>query len=380
MNLALSTRCRFLRPSAAVAVALLVLGLLSAPADARTGSAGWVRPVGPPDGRADVVHEFDPPEQRWHSGHRGVDLAAAEGTEVRAAGSGTVSYAGLLAGLGVVVIQHGTLRTTYQPVTASVRVGAVVSSGDPIGTLSGVGSHCAPQACLHWGVVEGDQYVDPLSLITLARVRLLPLGDRSITGDPPPAAAGRIGWPVAAPFVTSPYGMRVHPVTGAYKLHDGTDFRAPCGAPVRASAAGRITHAGARGSYGSQVAIDHGVLGGLALRTSYSHLSSTAVTTGQFVTAGQLIGRSGTTGSSTGCHLHFMVYAAGAPADPMRWLPWPTLLGSSSRMGLLVRPAQPIHRHMRIDLGRRERSVAEQLLDTSQVGPALKQVGSGRMA
>jgi murein DD-endopeptidase MepM/ murein hydrolase activator NlpD len=380
MNLARSTRCRLLRPTAAIVVALIVLGLLSAPANASASSTGWVLPVGPSGGRADVVHEFDPPEQRWHSGHRGVDLAAAEGAEVRAAGSGTVSYAGLLAGLGVVVIQHGTLRTTYQPVTASVRVGAVVNSGDPIGTLSGVGSHCAPKACLHWGVVEGDRYVNPLSLITSTRVRLLPLGNRSITGDPPPASAGRIAWPVAAPFVTSPYGMRVHPVTGVYKLHDGTDFRAPCGTPVRASAAGRVTRAGAHGSYGNQVAIDHGVLGGLALRTSYGHLSSMAVSTGQFVAAGQLIGRSGTTGSSTGCHLHFMVDAAGAPADPMRWLPWSTLLGSSSRMGLLVRPAQPIHRHMRVDLGRRERGVAEQLLDTSQVGPALEQMGGGRVA
>lgn len=354
-----SAQHRLLRPAATVVAALSVLALFGTPADARPASPGWVLPVGPPGGQSEVVHGFDPPEQRWHSGHRGVDLAAAKGADVHAAGSGTVSYAGVLAGRGVVVVRHGALRTTYQPVTASVRVGAVVNSGDVIGTLSGVGSHCRPRSCLHWGAIVADQYIDPLSLITSTTVRLLPLGGRSLTGDPPPAGGTRIGWPVAAPFVTSPYGMRVHPVTGVHKLHDGTDFRAPCGTPVRASAAGRVTHAARRGGYGNQVRIDHGMLGGPALSTSYSHLSSMEVTPGQYVRAGQPVGRSGTTGSSTGCHLHFMVYSTGAPVDPMRWLPWSTLLGSSTRMGLLVRPAQPIHRHVRVDLRRRERGVTE---------------------
>lgn len=121
-----------------------------------------------------VVSGFDPPLSKYGSGHRGVDLAGAPGQQVRAAAAGRVTYAGSLAGRGVVVVSHGATRTTYQPVRATVEVGAQVRTGHPIGRLERTGSHCAPDACLHWGLIEGETYLDPLTLVGAGPVRLLP--------------------------------------------------------------------------------------------------------------------------------------------------------------------------------------------------------------
>jgi murein DD-endopeptidase MepM/ murein hydrolase activator NlpD len=114
--------------------------------------------------------------------------------------------------------------------------------------------------------------------------------------------------------------MRVHPVTGVYKLHDGTDFRAYCGTPIRAAASGRVIWARYRGGYGNQVALNHGVVGGDPLMTSYSHLSRYSIFDGERVSSGDIIGYSGSTGYSTACHLHFMVYDDGVRVNPMRYL------------------------------------------------------------
>jgi murein DD-endopeptidase MepM/ murein hydrolase activator NlpD len=280
------------------------------------------------------VREFDAPPSPWAAGHRGIDLAASAGTNVRAAATGEVTFAGSIAGRGVMVIQHGRLRSTYEPVDPIVPPGTRVRAGQPIATVAATGGHCAPAAvCLHWGVRDDDHYVDPLRLLSPrpsafdTNVVLLPIGKRALTGDPPSreraesrGSAASLVYPVGAPFITSPYGMRTHPVTGEHKLHDGTDFRAPCGSPIRAAADGMVTRAGPRGAYGLQVAIDHGSDGSVT-GTSYSHLSRLALTAGRSVRAGQVIGWSGTTGRSTGCHLHFMVYVGGAVTNPMRYLP-----------------------------------------------------------
>ncbi|WP_250027264.1 M23 family metallopeptidase [Paractinoplanes maris] len=133
-------------------------------------SFGW--PVAPPA----VVRPFDPPAQRWLPGHRGVDIAASPSAVIRSAGAGTVLFAGPVAGRGVVTVGHaGGLRTTYEPVTASVRVGAVVVRGDPLGRLEAGHVGCAQAACLHWGLRQGQLYFDPLLLLGLGRVRLLPV-------------------------------------------------------------------------------------------------------------------------------------------------------------------------------------------------------------
>lgn len=130
-----------------------------------------------------VVEGFRPPVTRYGAGHRGVDLAGRPRQVVRAAAGGRVTYAGSLAGRGVVVVSHGTSRTTYEPVRATVGVGTVVGAGDPLGRLEVWGSHCAPSACLHWGLLEGETYLDPLTLVGAGPVRLLPLDGLS-TGAP----------------------------------------------------------------------------------------------------------------------------------------------------------------------------------------------------
>jgi murein DD-endopeptidase MepM/ murein hydrolase activator NlpD len=127
-------------------------------------------------GRPVVTRRFDPPAQRWLPGHRGVDLAGSPGSVVYAAGAGTVAFAGTVAGHGVVSIDHPDgLRTTYQPVTASVAAGEPVAAGDPIGVLDPGHDGCPVAACLHWGLRRGESYLDPLGLLGLGRVRLLPL-------------------------------------------------------------------------------------------------------------------------------------------------------------------------------------------------------------
>jgi murein DD-endopeptidase MepM/ murein hydrolase activator NlpD len=149
--------------------ALLVL--LGGPA------AAYDEPVGvwPLDPRPEVVAGFDPPSDPWDSGHRGVDLAGRVGQPVRAALSGTVTWAGPIAGKGVVTVSHGATRTTYEPVAATVSVGDRVRAGGRIGVLVVPFSHCFPAACLHWGLLRGETYLDPLSLVGGGPVRLLPL-------------------------------------------------------------------------------------------------------------------------------------------------------------------------------------------------------------
>jgi murein DD-endopeptidase MepM/ murein hydrolase activator NlpD len=152
---------------AAALVILTVVSSASSPAAATSGGSSsprplWQSPVGPPD-RPSILRGFDPPAQRWLAGHRGVDLAATPGQLVRSAGPGEVTYASRIADRGVVVVSHGLLRTTYEPVDASVTVGSNVMGGDVLGTV-GPGGHCNAR-CLHWGLRRGEQYLDPLLLL-----------------------------------------------------------------------------------------------------------------------------------------------------------------------------------------------------------------------
>ncbi|RJS44928.1 murein hydrolase activator EnvC family protein [Nocardioides cavernaquae] len=154
------------------------------------GTGVW--PVGPP---VSVVHGFDPPESAFGAGHRGVDLAGAPGAVVRAALGGQVVFAGTLAGRGVITVRHGDTRTTYEPVTATARVGDVVRTGAPIGVMQSVPGHCAPASCLHWGWLRDRTYLDPLELIGARPVRLLPWEGLPVTpvhGAPGPGVASAV--------------------------------------------------------------------------------------------------------------------------------------------------------------------------------------------
>lgn len=133
----------------------------------------------------------------------------------------------------------------------------------------------------------------------------LPTGGRGILASPVPGAR-----------LTSHFGPRLHPVLGTARMHDGADFGAPSGTPIRAAAGGTVVFAGPRGGYGNTVIIDHGS----SLATLYAHQSALYVAEGTPVTAGQVIGAVGSTGMSTGPHLHFEARVAGAPVNPLLYL------------------------------------------------------------
>jgi murein DD-endopeptidase MepM/ murein hydrolase activator NlpD len=123
--------------------------------------------------------------------------------------------------------------------------------------------------------------------------------------------------PVAGPLqVTSPFGTRIDPFFGRLALHPGVDLRQAYGSAVYATAAGKVTIAAPSGGYGNLVEIDHGN----RLATRYGHLSTILVTEGETVEAGQEVGKIGSTGRSTGPHLHYEVRIDGEPVDPMRFL------------------------------------------------------------
>ncbi|GAA2036100.1 hypothetical protein GCM10009740_29030 [Terrabacter terrae] len=138
-----------------------------------TTSGRWVWPLDP---RPEVVRRFDRPDQPWLPGHRGVDLAASVGQPVLAPTEGQVTWSGVVAGRSVVVVSHeGGLRSTFEPVAAAVSLGTPVRRGEGVGVVTATPGHCAPRTCLHWGVVRGESYLDPLSLVGRARVVLLPV-------------------------------------------------------------------------------------------------------------------------------------------------------------------------------------------------------------
>lgn len=113
-----------------------------------------------------VRARFRAPEHPWSSGHRGIDLLASQGTAVRAPAAGTVTFADVVVDRSVMTITHPDgLRSSLEPVTASVDVGTRVLPGQVVGVLDGGPWHCAPDSCLHWGVRDGEVYLDPLELL-----------------------------------------------------------------------------------------------------------------------------------------------------------------------------------------------------------------------
>ncbi len=118
--------------------------------------------------------------------------------------------------------------------------------------------------------------------------------------------------------LTSPYGMRVHPITGVLKMHTGQDIGAACYAPIWAANQGMVTFSGPSSGYGYRIDVDHG--GGVTTRYAHMYADGLLVEVGDRVTGGQHIARVGNTGNSTGCHLHFEVLVNGEFVDPKAYL------------------------------------------------------------
>jgi murein DD-endopeptidase MepM/ murein hydrolase activator NlpD len=325
---------RHVRLALFVLICICVLALPT-PADAASQlptPAGW-----PLNGTPVVRRGFDPPTVVWGSGHRGVDLVAQPGQAILAAAGGGVAFVGSIAGKPVISIDHGGIRTTYEPVISTLHVGERVAFGQVIGVL-GTGGHC--QGCLHWGLREGKNYLDPLLLVggPGGRLRLVAEAQREIVKREAAARAaavsasrpaimnsgGRPGshgfiYPVTGP-VTSAFGMRMHPLLKVWKLHDGTDFGAACCTAIHAPYAGVVTRASFSPAYGNRLFLSHGSVDGVRVQTAFNHASRYLVRPGQRVRRGQVIGEVGRTGFSTGCHLHLMVWLSGRLSNPMSWL------------------------------------------------------------
>jgi murein DD-endopeptidase MepM/ murein hydrolase activator NlpD len=303
-----------------IVAVLLAVSLLVAPSATRAATTaaptsfqhGYaIAPV--PGG---VQREFDPPPTPYAAGHRGVDLAAIEGEPVVAALGGVVTFAGEVAGVGWVTVDHGGgLDTTYGPIAPRLVVaGDQLAPGSLLGFLARGADH------LDWGARLDDVYLDPLALLRRWETYLTHEDDRedaallvAARGVAGPAISGRglFNSPAAGP-ITSGFGSRRHPVTGEVRPHAGVDIGAPHGAAVRAAGAGTVSFAGTASGYGLTVIIDHGD----GRTTLYAHLSRLDVQAGTEVSEGAVVGAVGATGLVTGPHLHFEVRVDGVPQDP----------------------------------------------------------------
>jgi hypothetical protein len=202
-----------------VAYAAALLAAVSvSPSGARqpSPSATWVWPLSPPV----IARRFEPPPTPYAAGHRGVDIGGSAGQTVVAAGAGVVSFSGRVAGVGVVVIRHGTLRTTYEPVVPTVAAGARVTAGQAIGRLTA--GHHGCDVCLHFGLRAGADYLDPVSLFARGPIRLLPV----------PADALAVVDAAAAGTLTSPplREETVHPLVAAPAARRGGQAAVAAGA------------------------------------------------------------------------------------------------------------------------------------------------------
>jgi len=168
------------RSAASAAIGVALAATLAASLPPPSGQVGGALPAttpvpyrAPVEGA--VLRLFDAPAQRWSSGHRGVDLAAAVGEAVRSPAAGVVSFSGTVVDRGVVTITHPDgLRSSLEPVVGAPVAGTTVGAGDQIGNVQRSG-HCAREACVHWGVRRGQTYLDPLELLGVDPVVLLPV-------------------------------------------------------------------------------------------------------------------------------------------------------------------------------------------------------------
>lgn len=206
--------------------------------------------------------------------------------------------------------------------TAAQRMDPVASTNlflDRLLSLSGWSTMLpwvAAQAVQASGTASGANYLAQLpiaqSILTV------------ITGTPAAMSCGGSGAGVLGMPVTpgTPVTQEFHPRGGPLPYHPGIDFGVPCGSPIYAALAGTISQeqtVAQSGGYGNRIVVDHGSVRGVALSTTYNHLTSFVAGPGP-VTAGELIGISGTTGNSTGCHLHFEVRINADPINPRLWL------------------------------------------------------------
>ncbi|WP_028280280.1 M23 family metallopeptidase [Arthrobacter sp. H5] len=212
--------------------------------------------------------------------------------------------------MAIAAAATGMVLTVTVPTTAAV-VSPSVQADEPTQTAEPSVIEAAAEAAITFDRAALHGKFDPEAklqeIVTAA-------GGEVSAGE----AKGSLSAPMDQLVKTSPFGYRVSPITGfGGEFHEGQDYSQSCGTPVKASAAGTVTFAGwhAFGG-GNRVVVDHGN----GLETTYNHLSVIDVSVGQVVARGELVAKVGTTGASTGCHLHFEVLVDGQTVDPLGWL------------------------------------------------------------
>ena len=159
---------RLTQPSAATAAS--VATSTTSQVAQRPCEAAFDWPVAEPQ----VVRPFEAPQTAWSSGHRGVDLAAPPETQLLAPSSGTITFAGQVAGKSVVSIRHAKTISSFEPAQTDLPVGTAIRKGESFAVVQGGSDHCS-DTCVHWGVRSGDdQYIDPAALVAKSRIVLKP--------------------------------------------------------------------------------------------------------------------------------------------------------------------------------------------------------------
>jgi murein DD-endopeptidase MepM/ murein hydrolase activator NlpD len=251
-----------------------------------------------------------------------VDELAVQQADLRARTTKVQAVAGQVAELKQLSAAAVAARRAAQRAAVAAQARAAVLLGQEQAALkvaqSKVGAERARLAAL-----QSEQ--TKLQAMLVARARAAAEARREHGGDvggdgggAPGPSSGYLSYPANGP-ITSGFGLRYHPILHIWRLHSGTDFGIACGTPVYAAAPGVVISAGWAGGYGNRVVIDHGLVHGVDLATTYNHLTR-IVAGGGHVSRGQLIAYSGTTGLSTGCHLHFEVLVNGSYVNPMTWL------------------------------------------------------------
>ena len=234
-----------------------------------------------------------------------------------------------VAGTGTwLILRPGTSEAQAEPITYTVSRTTVTDTVSASGTLAAANqAEVAQQVSLR---SQAAATARKLRRADLARLNKLKRREAAIqkqilakamhdkgggyTGD----TGGLLARPVSG-WVTSPYGWRRHPIYGYWGLHDGTDFHAPCGEPMHAGAAGRVISEYYSSVWGNRLYLDVGRVNGKAMTLIYNHISSYRSHTGDQVGRGDVVAYAGTTGWSTGCHLHFTVLLDGNAVDPMQF-------------------------------------------------------------
>ncbi len=161
--------------------------------------------------------------------------------------------------------------------------------------------------------------LEDASSLTLGQLLILPGAKLALAAEARTASVSRgtaFLWPLSG-SITSAYGWRTHPLSGKRQFHEGLDIAADSGTRIRAAASGKVTFAGWLGAYGRLVTIDHGN----GYETRYGHLSGFAVSSGTWVSAGDVVGYVGTSGGTTGPHCHFEIRLKGKTQNPRSLLP-----------------------------------------------------------